>query len=59
MNRDMTRRGKGVDPRVCGVAEKTGKAQVNKGGRSPRVRGSRYAFESFTEKDGSIPACAG
>ena len=49
----------GVDPRVCGGAEREEEAVSIGRGRSPRVRGSPLRERLVFSCSGSIPACAG
>ena len=48
-----------VHPRVCGGAQMRVSVHGNRGGPSPRVRGSRDLTVWRQIKAGSIPACAG
>ena len=48
-----------VDPRVCGGATKMLWLLSAKRGRSPRVRGSRFASRRLAAVARAIPACAG
>ena len=48
-----------VDPRVCGGARPRNWPTRGRGGRSPRVRGSRNVTGGGDVGTGSIPACAG
>ena len=55
---EMAERGQ-VDPRVCGEDRIMLDAILRAAGRSPRVRGRRYAVAIFAMSSRSIPACAG
>ena len=50
---------RGVYPRVCGGAVRDDRDVRDRGGLSPRVRGSRPQDGRSAPRHGSIPACAG